>query len=87
MYNDTHVYVHDAHSQDFANMVSINLIPSLRGQLKKSHLHYYYIIKKYVIIIITNDSTNIDKHLSSASQQADNGLQLPVMKTVITMIA
>ena len=69
MYNDTHVYVHDAHSQDFANMVSINLIPSLRGQLKKSHLHYYYIIKKYVIIIITNDSTNIDEHLSLASQQ------------------
>ena len=84
MYNGTHVYVHDAHSQDFANMVSINTMPSLRGQLKK--VIFSVIIKQYVVIIIINDSTNINDHLSSASQQADNGYQLPVMKTVITMI-
>ena len=84
MYNDTHVYVHDAHSQDFANTVSFNTMPSLRGQLKI--VIFIIIIKQYVVIIIIIDSTNINEHLSSASQQADNGYQLPVMKTVITMI-
>ena len=52
MYNDTHVYVHDAHSQDFAN----------RGQLKK--VIFIIIIKHYVVIIVINDSININEHLS-----------------------